>query len=159
GQADLFEVVLALSAVGGFPDLLHGGHEQADQDGDDGDHDEELNQRECPANLRGAHALGLLTGEPMTGCGATRDSRREKGAGRLAGAGPPVRVSRHLHGILMDGEGASNNFLHRVPFFLWTVFPPDPRQTRYLGWVASLFPWTQTERWKDFRANQKRCPR
>src|SRR5262249_49789077 len=125
----------------------------------DGDHDEELNQRECPANLRGAHALGLLTGEPMTGCGATRDSRREKGAGRLPGAGPPVRVSRHLHGILMDGEGASNNFLHRVPFFLWTVFPPDPRQTRYLGWVASLFPWTQTERWKDFRANQKRCPR
>src|SRR5262249_9499772 len=36
GQADLLEVVLALGAGGRLADLLDGGHQQADQDGDDG---------------------------------------------------------------------------------------------------------------------------
>src|SRR5262249_48505124 len=46
GQADLLEVVLALHACGGLADLLHGGQQQADQDGEDGDDDEQLDQRE-----------------------------------------------------------------------------------------------------------------
>jgi hypothetical protein len=46
GQADLPQVVLALGALGGGADLLDGGQEQADQDGDDGDHDEQFHQRE-----------------------------------------------------------------------------------------------------------------
>jgi len=46
GQADLVEVVLAAHAVGGLADLLDGGQQQADQDGDDGDHHQQLDQRE-----------------------------------------------------------------------------------------------------------------
>src|SRR5207302_1856762 len=40
GQADLFEVVGALDACGRLADLLHGGQQEADEDGDDGDYDE-----------------------------------------------------------------------------------------------------------------------
>src|SRR5262249_43827392 len=42
----LFEVVLALGAGGGLAHLLHRGQQQADEDGDDGDHHQQLNQRE-----------------------------------------------------------------------------------------------------------------
>jgi hypothetical protein len=44
GQADLLEVVGALHAVGRLAHLLHGGQEQADQDGDDGNHHQQLDQ-------------------------------------------------------------------------------------------------------------------
>ena len=37
GKPDLLEVVAALHPRGGLADLLHGGQEQADQDGDDRD--------------------------------------------------------------------------------------------------------------------------
>jgi hypothetical protein len=40
------EVVLALGAGGGVADFLHGRQEQADQDGDDGNHHQQLNQGE-----------------------------------------------------------------------------------------------------------------
>jgi len=46
GEADLLEVVGALHSGGGFTHLLDGGEQQADQDGDDGDHDEQFDQRE-----------------------------------------------------------------------------------------------------------------
>src|SRR5262249_1351961 len=48
GEADLFEVVRALGAVGRLADLLDGRHQQADQDGDDGDDDQQLDQGEGP---------------------------------------------------------------------------------------------------------------
>ena len=44
-QDQLFEVVGALGTSGRFPHLLDGGQEQADEDGDDGDHHQQLNQR------------------------------------------------------------------------------------------------------------------
>jgi hypothetical protein len=47
GQADLVQVVLAAHAAGGVADLLHRGDEQADEDGDDGDHHQQLDQREA----------------------------------------------------------------------------------------------------------------
>ena len=46
GDADLLEVVGAGHAVGRLAHLLHGGNQQADQYGDDGDNHEQFNQRE-----------------------------------------------------------------------------------------------------------------
>jgi len=46
-QADLLEVVRARHACGGLADLLHGGQQQADQDGDDRYHHQQLDQREA----------------------------------------------------------------------------------------------------------------
>src|SRR5207249_4191264 len=47
GDADLFEVVLALETHRDLADFLHRGQQQADQDGDDGDDHQELDQREA----------------------------------------------------------------------------------------------------------------
>ena len=44
GQGDLFQVVHTLSAGRGFADLLHGRQEQANEDGNNRDHDQELNE-------------------------------------------------------------------------------------------------------------------
>src|SRR5262249_33441775 len=56
-QADLLEVVLTLAACGGLTHLLHGGQEQANEDGDDGDHHQQLDQGETrPGSLRGEHS-------------------------------------------------------------------------------------------------------
>jgi hypothetical protein len=49
GDAELLEVVLALQARGRLADLLDGGDQQADQDGDDRDDHQQLDQRERPA--------------------------------------------------------------------------------------------------------------
>ena len=45
-QRHLLEVVGSSDAGGGFADLLHGRQEQADEDGDDGDHHQQLDQGE-----------------------------------------------------------------------------------------------------------------
>jgi len=45
GHADLVEVVFALGVGGGLADLLDRGHQQADQNRDDGDHHQQLDQR------------------------------------------------------------------------------------------------------------------
>jgi hypothetical protein len=46
GQGQLFEVVGALHACGGLANLLHSGKEKANENGNDGNDDEELDQRE-----------------------------------------------------------------------------------------------------------------
>src|SRR5262245_40463996 len=46
GQRHLVEVILALRPLGGLANLLDGGEEQADQDGDDRNDDKQLDQRE-----------------------------------------------------------------------------------------------------------------
>src|SRR5262249_12875097 len=46
GDGQLVQVVAARGRRGGGPHLLHGGYEQADEDGDDGDHHQQLDQRE-----------------------------------------------------------------------------------------------------------------
>jgi hypothetical protein len=45
-QTHLLQVVLALGAGGGLADFLHGWQEQTDEDGDDGNHYQQLNQSE-----------------------------------------------------------------------------------------------------------------
>jgi hypothetical protein len=55
-QRELFEIVGALGAGRGLANLLHRGNQEADQDGDDGDDDQQLNQREAVSahgNLKG----------------------------------------------------------------------------------------------------------
>ena len=52
GEPDLLEVVLALRPGGRLADLLDGGQQQADQDGDDRDHHQQLDQREGAAGRR-----------------------------------------------------------------------------------------------------------
>ena len=47
GQTKLLHIVDAFAAVGGFADLLHGREQEADQDGDDGDHDQQFDERKC----------------------------------------------------------------------------------------------------------------
>src|SRR5262249_54588833 len=46
GQAELLQIVRTLGAVGGLADLLHGGQEQRDEDADNGDHHQQLDERE-----------------------------------------------------------------------------------------------------------------
>jgi len=46
GESDLLEVVAALAAAGRLPGLLNGGEQDGHENGDDGDDDEQLNQRE-----------------------------------------------------------------------------------------------------------------
>src|SRR5262249_23748885 len=47
-------------ACGGLADLLHGGEQQADEDGDDRDHHQKLDQRERPPTPA-SHAYGHAT--------------------------------------------------------------------------------------------------
>jgi hypothetical protein len=47
GQGELLEVVLGLRPQGRLAHFLHGGQEQADEHGDDGDHHQQLDQREA----------------------------------------------------------------------------------------------------------------
>jgi hypothetical protein len=53
-QADLFEIVLALRASCGLTDLLDGGQEKADQDRNDGNHNQQFDQRKTPALAQGS---------------------------------------------------------------------------------------------------------
>ena len=46
GEAELPEVVGALDPVRRLPDALYRRHQQADEDGDDRDHHQQLDQRE-----------------------------------------------------------------------------------------------------------------
>ena len=46
GQPPLFEIVKAVSGVGLFPGAAQGGQEQRRQNGDQGDHDQQLDERE-----------------------------------------------------------------------------------------------------------------
>jgi hypothetical protein len=51
-QGELLEVVAALHPRRRLAHFLHGGQEQADEDGDDGDHHQQLDQREGKTWLR-----------------------------------------------------------------------------------------------------------
>jgi hypothetical protein len=53
GEADLLEVVGALDACGRFADFLHGRQQQSNQDGNDGDHHQQLDQREATPVTKG----------------------------------------------------------------------------------------------------------
>src|SRR5262249_6684392 len=67
-EADLLEIVPALSSSGCFSSLLDGRQQQCDQDCDDGDHDEQLDQRKTLAGREGtSHCLLHKKGLPQEG--------------------------------------------------------------------------------------------
>src|SRR5262249_50231148 len=73
GDAQLLEVVLAGGGRGRLTHLLDGRQQQADQHGDDGDDDEQLDQRERrPTTVPHGVSLGEIGGRD----GATPASRR-----------------------------------------------------------------------------------
>jgi hypothetical protein len=51
GQAQVLEIVFALRTPRCFPCLLNGREKEGDQNGDDCDHDQQLDQRESAAIL------------------------------------------------------------------------------------------------------------
>ena len=76
GEADLLQVVLALHAGGGLADLLDGGQQQADQDGDDGDHDQQFDERErSTRNDPGKDHVRDLKGEMKEDSGNVVENR------------------------------------------------------------------------------------
>jgi len=70
GQAELFEVILALRHVSRLAHLLDGRQEQANEDGDDGNHHQELDQREAdppPLPLQERHGGSFRQKEGESG--------------------------------------------------------------------------------------------
>src|SRR5207253_7295852 len=91
GEADLLEVVRTLGACGGLTDLLDGRDEQADENGDDGDHHQQLDQRERAALLHRT-VSGRGDGEGPGRPGAQRMYGRRGGSDgkrTYAAASPP----------------------------------------------------------------------
>ena len=73
-QANLLEVVLALTAARGLPCGLNRGEEEADERADDGDDDEEFDEREpCTTGTGHGHGQTFRDGVIRS------DWRREKG--------------------------------------------------------------------------------
>jgi hypothetical protein len=56
-QAELLHVVTALGAPGCFASRLHGRQQERDQNCDDGDHDQQLDQRETATVWSGRDSL------------------------------------------------------------------------------------------------------
>src|SRR5262249_12074145 len=112
GDADLLEVVLALGAGGGFADLLDGGQQQADQDGDDGDHDQQFDEGEGSAAPHGRSPFG---------------SRR--------GVGPVPQPGRPR------SEGKKGQFTSKLNLFGPSALTSAVRivWALYLGWIRSLY--------------------
>jgi hypothetical protein len=81
-KANLLEVVLALRAAGRLARLLHGWKQESDQQGNHGNHDQQLNERKSTASFEGPHVrafseeMRMKKNEPETG------SRNEGANGR-----------------------------------------------------------------------------
>src|SRR5262245_49884154 len=113
---DLVEVVRRLHTCGGRTDLLDGRQQEADQDGDDGDHHEQLDERESggatPRGEVGTHQLSF----PNALQGNTTRSRPDpfktgvspSQGGRTAGISlePPGVWAMGRKASSREGEGA-----------------------------------------------------
>src|SRR5262249_22717105 len=113
-QADLVQVVAAAEAVGRLPHHLHGGDEQADEDGDDGDDDQQLEEGEggaardgrvhggtrglgdgrSPLTVphAGASCTRILAAAPGTGKGRCVRGRGGRAAKRAGPSPPPLPI-------------------------------------------------------------------
>jgi hypothetical protein len=95
GQGDLFEVVRALHPIRGLANLLHGREQQADQDRDDGDHDQQLDECEGPALVSHVRTPGVEGKKEEAGLAVTAGKERLPRHPLLLGNGAPV-ASRKL---------------------------------------------------------------
>jgi hypothetical protein len=69
-QPQLLDVVRALHPVGGLPDLLHRGQQEADQDRNDRNNDEQLDEGETGTTSHHDNSsLWVVTGGPADGRG------------------------------------------------------------------------------------------
>src|SRR5439155_24041660 len=78
-QGNLLEIVLALGTGRGLADLLHGRQQQADQDGDDRDHHQQLDQGESLTTTHCTDSYwgkGTMTQTGPRGTGTSRNARR-----------------------------------------------------------------------------------
>jgi hypothetical protein len=64
-DADLLQVVLALASPGRFAGLLHGGKQQGNQHRNDGDHHQQLDQRETLPGVSGGNGPGSFHEEDL----------------------------------------------------------------------------------------------
>ena len=64
-QAELFQVINALTAPCRLPRRLHGRQQQCDQYANDGDHDQKFHQRERALHLVTLHVRFLKTNAPV----------------------------------------------------------------------------------------------
>src|SRR5262249_13454699 len=111
GDADLLEVVSTLGAGGGFANLLHRRHQQADQDRDDRDHDEQLDQGEARA------------GEPRAGKPRSRAVERNTHDGLLKKDDEDVKPGRRTdwQSVPARPEDGSKSVPRRVDSSLWQM--------------------------------------
>ncbi len=76
-QYELLHVIGTLYPGGGFTHLLHGGQEESDQDGNDGDHYQKLDQ--CEGITVGSRAHGsILLVQKDIGAALRTDARTER---------------------------------------------------------------------------------
>src|SRR5262249_30264825 len=73
GLADLAEVVLAIQACGGLPYLVDGGEKQPQRDRNDGNHHQQLHQRECRSVAPASTKHRTLPSERKTVASQTND--------------------------------------------------------------------------------------
>ena len=101
GDADLMQIAAAARVVGGLSRPLDRGDREGEQDGDDGDHDQQLDQRE-------ARSGSLSTTREMSGrSGPCFSTSRGNAFGATVGLSGGGRGNRNLVGLLpkRDGEG------------------------------------------------------
>jgi hypothetical protein len=98
GQADLLEVVLALDPGSRLAHLLHRGHEETDQDRDDGDHHQQLNEGESPTGVIAQPIHGNLQGGNEGKSPRTAYYFFSSKAGRSLLLGATVAVSKGRRG-------------------------------------------------------------
>ena len=95
-DAELFQIIAAFHPVGGLTNLLDGGQQEADQDGDDGDHYQQLNQGESRSAIHRQSSYGNFPqdDEIVMFENTSRNSGRQ---GRMRWkSGPPRAAARPL---------------------------------------------------------------
>jgi hypothetical protein len=121
-RSDLLKVVLALDAVGGFPNLLNGRQQQTNQGAEDGDDHQQFDQREGVPAGRRAH-------KPRTPYeGEESEAHPEPMRGRVS----PVCRSESASGEVTVKEG-SDTF---VSFYMYMKDAPKIATTSSNGKAA-----------------------
>jgi hypothetical protein len=105
GGAQLLEVVGTRHPVGGFANLLNGGHEKADEHGDDGDDHEQFNQCEPegvgPLESAGKGVHGDLNQKEQRDFGRYAISTCNPRVNDNENVGEPVAASRESAAIFI----------------------------------------------------------
>src|SRR5262249_15864368 len=107
-QAKLLEVVRTLDPVGSLADFLDGRQEQADQDGDDGNHDEQFNQGEAATGTHGRFLVLRVT------------NGRENGEAIVSRRGWPASFLRAIGLTICARARKVSNHLLASPIGRWT---------------------------------------